>query len=53
MDRQQRHLKVSVNVTQLCYSPLKFVHLDGDLEVLGSHQRGVRAAGQILLWKNL
>lgn len=44
----KRHLKVSVNVTQLRYSPLKLVGLHGDLEVLWSHQRGVRAAGHVL-----
>lgn len=38
----KRYLKVSVNVTQLCYSPLKLVCLHGDLEVLRRQQRGVR-----------
>lgn len=46
----KRYLKLSVNVTQLCNSPLKLVHLHGNLKVLGSHQRGVRAAGHMILW---
>lgn len=33
----RRYLKVSVNVTELCDSPLKLVHLHGGLEVLWSH----------------
>lgn len=48
----KRYLKVSVNVTQLCYSLVKLVCLHGDLEVLGSHQTGVRA-GHIFLSTNL
>lgn len=36
-NRHLRYLKVSINVTQLCYSLLKSIHFHGDLEVLCSH----------------